>query len=362
MSINNNAWELAEAYVSGALSKDEHGALKLRMASDVAFAAEFNENVRLIKSLQESGKQKRFRNMLKDIEHAETGIEKAKRLFLSAHIWRTAAVAASVAILFSTITIWNLKPSIQKTDSQYNIIRGEVDVIKRSQYQLKQSQKQLEKDIKKINTPPPSPVRYVGTGFALNNDGYFVTSAHVTENADSVYIQIQSGDYYKATKIAVNTDADIAVLKVEKKNFHFGKGEVPYTFAAKKTGIGAHIYTLGFQTDDIMYSEGYISSKNGYAGNDLQYTLELPAGHGQSGSPVIDEKGNIVGILAAIGSQEQANTYAVSAQSLLALLETKSPDMPAIHLPKVNKLGKMSRDQQIEKMQTYTFSVKVYKK
>jgi serine protease Do len=362
VSINNNVWELAEAYLSNTLSEEDILALKNRLASDTEFAAEFHESTNLIRSVGGSGKQKRFRTMLREI-HAEqisSPAKKSNRIILPAHIWRTAAVAAGVALLTSTITYSLLNPYLKKTESQYNIIRRQVDNIKESQNQLNKSQKQLEKDLKKINTPS-APVRYTGTGFALNNDGYFVTSYHVTNGADSVYIQDHNGEYFKASVENFDENADLAVLKVEKKNFHFSNGDVPYTFAIAKSGLGERIYTLGYPKDQIVYSEGYISARNGFEENDNQYSLVLPAGHGQSGSPVIDEKGNIVGILTATGNEPEANTYAVSSKALIDLLHKKLPPN-TLHLPKANKLGRMSREEQIRKMEAYTFSVKVYKK
>lgn len=364
MSINNsNTWEVAEKYVAGMLSAAELSELQARLASDTEFANEFNESANLVRSIEGSGKQRRMRSMLKDIHAQQAGKQnkKAKLLQLPPHFWRTAAVAAGVAIITTFGTYWTLNPSLKKNDSQYNIIRREVANIKESQNQLKNSQKQLEKDLKKINTPPPAHVKYTGTGFALTNDGYFVTSNHVIDGADSVYIQDHNGEYFKAVKLYNDAATDLAVLRVEKKNFHFGKGEVPYTFAAGKSGLGAKIYTIGFPKDYIKYSEGYISARNGYDGDDLQYTLELPAGHGQSGSPLIDDKGNILGVLTAIGSEAEDNTYAVSSKALIDMLHKKLPDN-TLHLPKTNKMGKLSREEQIKKMECYTFSVKVYKK
>jgi serine protease Do len=358
MSINNNIWDTAESYLAGTLPESEITKLNSRLASDKDFAAEFQESINLIQSLEGSGKQERFRTMLKEV--SETSIKKSRRIQLPAHFWRTAAVAASVAVLTSTLTYSFLKPSIKNTDNQYNTIRREVDVIRETQKQLNQSQKQLEKDLKKINPPPSARVRYTGTGFAITNDGYFVTSNHVIDGADSIYIQDKNGGYFKATKMASDEESDIAVLKIVKKNFHFGKGDVPYTFAAGKSNLGASIFTLGYPKNDLVYKAGSISSKNGFDGNDLQYTLELPVSHGQSGSPVLDEKGNVIGILTAVGGDAEASTYAVSSKALITLLHKKM-DTP-IRLSKNNKLRKLSREQQIEKMEAYTFSVKVYKK
>jgi len=363
MSVNNNTWELAEAYLAGTLPDADVIELKKRLDSDAEFANEFYESTNMLKSLDGNGRQKRFRAMLRDI-HADQQAPKRSRLIkLPAHFWRTAAVAAGVALLTSTITYSLLNPSIKNTDSKYNIIRREVDNIKESQNKLTKSQNQLEKDIKKINTPTAK-VKYTATGFALTNDGYFITAYHVIHDdkgeCDSVYIQNHDGQYYKAVLVASNPEADLAILKVEKKNFRFGKSDVPYTFATNKSGLASQIFTLGYPKDDIVYSEGYISSRNGYRGDDQQYTLELPAGHGQSGSPVIDNKGCVVGVLTGVGSPGEENTYAVSTKALSSLLRKLDDD--SVRLPRANKMGRMSREEQAKKMESYVFSVKVYKK
>ena len=370
MSVNNNIWEIAEAFVAGTMPEADLIELNSRLAADADFASEFNENACLIRSMEGSGRQKRFRTMLRDVHDKHTKpapVKKAWLINLTPQAWRTAAVAAGVAILTSTITIWSLKPSIRNSNSQYSTISREVEHIKRVQAQQQATQNQIIKDIKNSKpAPPPSDVTYSGTGFALTNDGYFVTANHVIHHDnkgdfDSVYIQNKDGQYFKATLINYDAEADIAILKVEKKGFRFAKGEVPYTFAADKAGLGARIFTLGFPQDDIMYNEGYISSRNGFDGNDMQYTLVLPVGHGQSGSPVIAENGAILGILTARGSEKEGNTYAVSSKAFITKLLGELPEN-TLHLPKTNKMARLSRDEQIKKMEAYTFSVKVYKK
>ncbi|MCW3122990.1 MAG: serine protease [Flavipsychrobacter sp.] len=370
MSINNNAWEVAEAYLAGKLQENELNELKNRLSTDAAFANEFNEQINLISSFEGSGKQKRFRAMLRDIHAKQATASPSKKGWLikfTPQTWRTAAVAASVALFSSAFTIWSLKPAIKKSDSQYSTISREVETIKKVQAQQQAQQNQLIKDIKNSKpAPPPSDVAYAGTGFALTNDGYFVTANHVIHHNnkgdfDSVYIQTHDGQYFKATLINYDAGADIAILKVEKKNFHFGKGEVPYTFAADKSGLGARIFTLGYPKDEVVYKEGYISSKNGFDGNDMQYTLELPVSHGQSGSPVMSANGTVLGILTGVGSEQESSTYAVSSKVFISKLLHELPDN-TLHLPKVNKMAKLDRDEQIKKMEAYTFSVKVYKK
>lgn len=367
MSINNNIWEIAEGYLAGTLPENDIIELKSRLESDTEFANEFYECTNLIRSFEGSGRQKRFRTLLRDIQAKQaTTPARPKRIFFPAHIWRTAAVAASVAVIASAVTYSLFSPSTKKSESQYNTISREVEHIKRVQAQQQAEQNQMKENINKnIPAPPTADVKYTATGFALTNDGYFVTAYHVLNDGkgafDSVYIQNQDGQYFKASLQAYNAETDVAIMKVEKKNFRFSKtGDVPYTFAKDKASLGEDIFTIGYPQDELVYSKGYISSKNGFDGNLMQYTLQLPAGHGQSGSPVIDNNGNIVGLLTAIGSKDETNTYAVASKAIIDLLHNNLPP-DALHLPKANKMDKMTPQQRIEKMEVFTVSVKVYK-
>ncbi|MBC7554054.1 MAG: trypsin-like peptidase domain-containing protein, partial [Taibaiella sp.] len=323
---NNNVMEIAEAWLAGTLPPAEKAAVKSRMDADPAFAIEFNESLNLISSLESFGKSKKFRGTLTDIQQqqqSKKGLwDKIRTIELPSYFWRTAAVAAGVALLTSVVNYSFFVNTASRNASQYNTISREVEHIKVVQKKQQEQQNAIIDSIKKknLNLAPPSEVRYTGTGFALTNDGYFVTAYHVINDGhgdcDSVYIQSNDGIYYKASLVNFNSKTDLAILKVEKKNFRFAKAEVPYTFATAKTGLGSGIYTLGYPKNDIVYSEGYVSARNGYDGNERQYTLELPAGHGQSGSPVLDSKGNVMGMLTAISGVNEANTYAVSSGAL----------------------------------------------
>ncbi len=365
----NNIWELAESWLDGTLSPEDAATLKNRLGTDQAFASEFNDNVNLINSLNAAGAQKRFRNTLGSIQQqqlsAKATSKKAFIINLSTQVWRTAAIAASVALVTSLVSYSIFINSTRKVDSQYSTISREVEHIKKVQAKQQEQQNAIIDSFKKKNLPvaPPSEVRYTGTGFAITNDGYFATAYHVINNGnfDSVYIQCNDDKYYKAILVNYSAKSDLAILKVEKKNFRFAKGDLPYTFTPAKSGLGARIFTLGYPKDDVVYSEGYISAKDGFNGNAAQYTLELPAGHGQSGSPVVDGQGNIIGVLTAISGPEEANTYAVGSKELVDLFHPLVSDNK-MHLPKSNKLSRLSREEQIEKMENYTFSVKVYKK
>lgn len=346
-------WELAEAYNAGTLPAEEMAALDRRMQTDPVFAAEFQECLNLTRSLTDSGREKRFSLMLKEIAASTSAAPEVRTIPLRTHYWRTAAIAAGIAILTTLSTFSFVTHTEKKRSSEYSLLKRELETIKRSQ-------NAMFKNMTTQGAAPAAPAKYSGTGFAISNEGYFVTNYHVTEGADSVYIQTNEGKYYKAYLISFDAKTDVAILKVDHKNFRFSKSEVPYTLTGDKRALGTRVFTLGYPQDEIVYNEGYISSRNGFRGDSIQYRLELPAKAGQSGAPVIDGSGHIVGIVTGKESESEGTTYAVGTQSILKLIDNL-PKAENIRLPRANKLAKLKREQQIEKLQQFTVAVKVYK-
>lgn len=358
MSPENKLWKLAEDYLNDRLDSAERKALQERLSGDVAFAAEFQEMINLLRSMQQNGAQQRFTNTLANIRQKtdqEARDKSGLRLFHAPYL-RTAAVAAGAALIATLGTnAWNNRD--QENKSKYSELRR----VKTEIEGIKQSQNKIIRDLDNKANKPAIDNKYSGTGFALSNDGYIVTNYHVTEGADSVYIQTRDGNYYKASTVSFDANADIAILKVESRKFRFSKqGNLPYSFATGKSGLGERVFTLGYPQDEIVYSEGYISSRNGYLGDSLQYRLELPAEPGQSGAPVLDASGNVVAIVTGKETKSTNITYAVSSNTMLRMLRN-IPQAANITLPKNTRLAKMNREQQIEKIQDFTCVVNVYK-
>lgn len=345
--------EKAERYVSGKLSQQEQNELKDMLAADATFANEFAECVNMLRGLQNASAQRRFTRMLEDIASNEAKPKTGRTITLRAFYLRTAGIAAGIAMLTSLTTYWAIQHNNKKIASQYSLLKRDLEKYKRSQNQLINNISEQQK--------PTAEVRYTGTGFALSNDGYLVTNYHVTEGADSVYIQNSEGKYFKAYTVGYDQQADIAILKVENKLFRFGKGEVPYSFASNKRKPGTKVYSLGFPQDEIVYNEGYISAVNGYQGDSSQYRLEIAAHPGQSGAPILDTKGNVLAMITGKESESNGTTFAVSSKALTKLVQSL-PKETGLRIPKANKLSGLATEQQIEKLQLYTCAIKVYKK
>jgi S1-C subfamily serine protease len=357
--------QAAEAALSGSLSAGEKAALDGRLAADPELACAYQEYFHTISSLQDGARRSNYKMMLRDV-HEETAARRQgmKRLIIhfNPRLLRTAVMAASVALLTSAITVWVIRAHEPKSAAVRNLqlVRHEIASLKAAQeHQQKQIQEIKESTDATEVVPPQS--NYAGTGFALSNDGYLITNYHVVEGAEAIQIQTRSGKSYTASIVAYEPKNDIAVLRVDDKHFRFGKGDLPYSFLPAKAPLGSAIYTLGFPQDEIVYNEGYIASSNGFQGDSNQYRLEVPAGPGQSGAPVLSDDGEVIGIIRSKDAESESTTYAVTSKTLLRLLRDVPKDKRP-RLPQENRMGRLSRGQQIEKLQDYTCMVQVYKR
>ncbi len=358
---------MAEAEAEGRLTAQERLELDVRLAADPAFAIAYQEYFHTISGLHESQRRHDFKRLLGSVHTEITTPRKPllKRIFsLKPQQARMAAVAASVALFTSLLTTWTIRhndATLKNVKRNLELVRNETNSIRRTQHVQQQDIDNIKKSTETLPENPAIPqTRSTGTGFALTNDGYLITNYHVVEGAQSIQIQTRDGRQLGASVVAIAPQNDIAMLKVDEQGFRFGKGELPYTLLGSRAMLGDEIYTLGFPQDEVVYNEGYISSRNGYKGDTNQYRLEVAAGPGQSGAPVLDDEGHVIGIIRSKDSETQGITFAVTSKALLSLIHALPKDRRP-RLGSSNHLSSLSRQEQIEKLQDYTLMVRVYK-
>ncbi|MDB5019506.1 MAG: Protease Do, partial [Pedobacter sp.] len=127
-------------------------------------------------------------------------------------------------------------------------------------------------------------------------------------------------------------------------------------------GMGEHVYTLGYPKDDAVLGEGYLSSNTGFGGDSLSYQVDIRVNPGNSGGPLLDNQGNIIGIISAKESQVDGAAYAIKSKYILEALRAIPQDSLEnnVALNKKSSLQGLIRTKQIQKMQDYVFMIKVY--
>ncbi len=271
--------------------------------------------------------------------------------------WKTASVAACVAFVASFITFMMAR-SVYKKDTA-----AVVQLLKNDNNSIKSDLKDIKNevaDVKKIKSSVPDyPSKYTGTCFAISQNGYLVTNLHVIDGFEKIFIFTQDNVGHQSKIVATDEINDLAVLKIVEEGFSFSE-KIPYSVRKANPSIAQRIYSLGYPKSDIVYNEGYISSITGFEGDSSRYQLELPSVPGVSGAPILDETGNIIGIISGKQSQSEGITYAIKSRSLLNLFKKLPKDFSDKDIY-TTSIKSDTRANQVKKIQPYVCVVKVYK-
>jgi len=361
--------EQIEAYLRGEMNEQERAAFEQQRDADPLLDQQVVAHQTFIEQLKDYGTHHKLLSEMNAI-HEGLDIEAIKdevipKSLVIRKLWdkyrMNAAVAASVAILavMGTLFSTGFFSKSNAIVSGYNALRREMskEVDRKIQRSKKELMQNLNTDVSK---GPANPGAYSATGFALTSSGYIVTNNHVIEGADSIYVQDNNGNSYKAVKVYTQPNYDIAVLQITDKNFSSLK-TLPYTFKKSTADLGENVFTLGYPREEYVLGMGYVSSRTGYKGDTVQYQIDIRVNSGNSGSPLLDNKGNVLGIISGKENNVDGASFAVKSKYLLESLNEAPEDVKNdLVLNKKNTLSGLSRKDQIKKIQDYVFMVKVY--
>ncbi len=199
-----------------------------------------------------------------------------------------------------------------------------------------------------------------GTGFALNN-GYIVTNHHVVDGAKSIKVKGVGGKFekdYHAEVVAMDKANDLALIKITESGFT-GFGNIPYQVKNSMAEVGEEIFVLGYPLvatmgDEIKLTTGVISSRTGFQGDAALYQISAPVQPGNSGGPLFDSKGNLIGIVSAKHTGAENVGYAIKTSYLKNLIES-SVSLPI--LPKTNTVSNLSLSEKVKRLKNFTFTI-----
>lgn len=358
-------YEQIERYLAGNMDPAEKAGFEALMLTDTRLKEQVSEHKQLLQAMQLYGKRQALRSKLNGF-HTQLNKEQAMlsagkpsilwKVFRNRHA-QTIAVAASVSLFSVLGTLWSvqqLKTPVQQQSARYIELRREVD-------RLKKAHTAIIKDINSAVAPPPRPARFSGTGFAISSDGYIVTSSHVIEGADSIMVENKAGFKYKVSEVYRDAVHDMSILKIEDPSFK-GFSKLPYIFKTNESDLGEKVYTLGYPREDIVFGEGSLSSSTGFEGDTAAYQISIPLNPGNSGGPLLDDKGNVIGIISGKQAGQEGASFAIKSQYLLQMINEVPgvTEFPPVSLPSHNMLTSITRPQQLKKLKEFIFVVKVY--
>lgn len=227
----------------------------------------------------------------------------------------------------------------------------------------------LNNEIKKSKLPEGVFVKSGGSAFLIDGNGYLVTNAHVLEGTNFANVYNNQGKEFKAVIALRDEKRDLAILKIEDEDFVTIKS-LPYAIKKTNTELGEEIYTLGypnFPRNEVVYNSGYLSGETGFEGDTLSCQIQMNANHGNSGGPVLNKNGEVIGVLSTKQLKADGVTFAIKSKNIYRLVEElKKKDDSNTQLVKIStsssSLKGSDRVSQIKKVKDYVYMVKAYNK
>jgi serine protease Do len=283
------------------------------------------------------------------------GKAKAKIVYLWNRYRRTIAVAALIAGVVSISTATFVSSYSAKTN--VGVITPLVD-NKLNQFEHKLNQIEHKLNDAAVVNKPKFEANFRATGFLADPSGYIITNAHVVDNAKNLIVENKKGEQYFATAVYSNPTTDLAILKITDTSFKKVSG-LPYTFSQTGAELAEPIFTLGYPREEVVYGEGYLSAKSGYFGDTTSYQISISVNPGNSGGPVINKNGEVIGIISSKETNADGVVFAIKSKNIYnALKEVKKDKNVSIKLPSLNSLKGINRVQQIKKLEDFVYKVK----
>ncbi len=231
--------------------------------------------------------------------------------------------------LASGVMVQNLTRKSDDWDFKFKITTKCSGIENIQQYLAKNIK--IEKPIYADKDPNELVAVASGSGFFINKQGNIVTNEHVVEGCNNMTIVID-GEEIKAEVIATDNVNDLALLKTDFKNknyFKLSKDDVDRSQPVKAIGYG---FGKNYSSD-IKVTAGIVNSLSGYNDNYSEFQMDAAIQSGNSGGPVINEEGQVVGVSVAAldsiavledtGTLPQNVNYAIKTSTLKQFLNSK---------------------------------------
>jgi serine protease Do len=271
---------------------------------------------------------------------------------------RVTAIAATIAgvtaMLISTLVTYVTPTSNKK----------ELLMLSRKVDQIQKAQHVQSNQINAIKTKVPidETASNGGTSFLIDSKGYLITNAHVVTGSSTILVQNNKGQDYKAKIAYIDNDKDLAILKIEDQDYS-PVTTLPYSIHRGGADLGEPIFTLGYPRDEIVYNQGYMSAKTGFNGDTMSCQIAVSANPGNSGGPVFNKNGEVIGILSTAQSKAEGVVFAIKAKNIFQAIDDMKKEDTGYHrvkAPTVSNVKSMDRVQQVKQIQDCVFMVKSF--
>ena len=170
-----------------------------------------------------------------------------------------------------------------------------------------------------------------GTGFFIDKRGYLATNHHVINGAKTIQVNILRNGIlckYRAEIVQSDPQNDLAIIRINDSNYT-NFDDIGYNFNTSVMDVGTSVFALGYPMANIMgqevkFTDGKISARTGIQGDATVYQISVPIQPGNSGGPLFDYDGNLIGVTSSglnRDFQTENVNYAIKSSYLKALID-----------------------------------------
>ncbi|MDZ4185106.1 MAG: trypsin-like peptidase domain-containing protein, partial [Desulfuromonadales bacterium] len=274
--------------------------------------------------------------------------------FVQAHLWFNLAAAAG-----------NTTAAKNRDAVASEMTPGQISEAQRLAKSWSPSQSNGQKDAPTSSVIPPANIKIeakgTGTAFVISPDGLLLTAYHVVSVGKIIEVQLHDGKKIPATVVKALKSLDLAVLKIDAVNLKYLPVSENGTVKS-----GNKVFTVGYPATGLLgneakFTDGSISSMTGPDNDATFMQISVPIQPGNSGGPLLNERGEVIGIITATaavktflgetGSLPQNINWAINSDFARPLLD----------LSKVKPLKKaVNRQEAIDRAKSATFLVTIY--
>jgi tetratricopeptide (TPR) repeat protein len=197
----------------------------------------------------------------------------------------------------------------------------------------------------------------------ISSNGYIVTNHHVIDKAKSIEVKGVNGNFSRklnAELVVSDEKNDLAIIKINDPLFT-SLGSIPYTVRQGVADVGENVFVLGYPLtssmgEEVKLTNGIVSSKTGFQGDISTYQISAPVQPGNSGGPLFDKNGNLIGVVNAKHTMAENAGYAIKFNYVKNLIELLPQ---TISFPQVNLLNGKALTDQVKIASNYTYLIVV---
>ena len=163
----------------------------------------------------------------------------------------------------------------------------------------------------------------VGSGFSIK-ENIIITNAHVVGYNKKVTVNLYDGTSIKGTVIKTDAEKDLALIEVDKTI-------TPLSIISDNLSIGQEVYAIGAPKDmPYTMTKGIISALDRKLGQNTYIQIDASVNSGNSGGPLVNESGGVIGIITLKASDAEGIGFAINTKDINNFIEGVEVSKPQV--------------------------------